>query len=76
MNNDQRIAFLSSLHEFHVSGGYESGDPTEIQQVVGNVNDREYVVIGTGDSFVEALDDAIQRKGLPPGSDTLHLTTP
>jgi hypothetical protein len=60
-----RYRFLQTLHEFHVDGGYDEGDPVTLCVVEGNINDREYREIGKGDTLDEAIDQARARTNRP-----------
>lgn len=51
-----RVAKLESMFEFHWSQGYEEGDPGQLQKVEGSINDREYRLVGKGDTLREAID--------------------
>lgn len=61
LDDFERIEHLKSLYEFHLAGPFEDGDSHVLQEVVGNINDRQWVEVGKGQNLREAIDDSRRR---------------
>ena len=56
-SDTDRLNLLAGLYEIHGGYDYDDGDYV-LHQVTGNINDREYKIIGKGVGLREALDNA------------------
>lgn len=56
-SDTDRLDFMDRLGEIHGGYDYDDGDYV-LHQVTGNINDREYKIIGKGVGLREALDNA------------------
>jgi hypothetical protein len=53
------LDLLSTIHQFHVDHGDEEEDVC-VFRIVGNVNDRQWETIGSGQTFRLALKNAVE----------------
>lgn len=60
ISDRDRINFIEKHFELHIMQGYDECDPKwEIQKTIGNINDRENIILAEGETLRETIDKAI-----------------